>query len=256
MMNNNHKNSGCGFSEELVSYLYGETSAAENATFEKHLAACSLCADEFEAFSGVQFSINDWKTKDFATLQTPQIEIPYPITTNKQEALSVESSWLSGLRHLFSPKWSLAAASLAVLAVCVGIVFFASKSPDGNDVAGANKNTKIQTSPTVEKSRETSNSNQKPNELPNPETRAPEKPLEKPQPELAVENDPKNKRSIKATNTQRQTPKAETTNLPKTNEAQRNNKKKDEIPPKIYEEEEEDDTLRLAEMFEEIDTVE
>jgi hypothetical protein len=76
MMNNNHKNTGCGFTEELISYLYGESSASEKATFETHLQNCSICTDELQAFSGVHFSINDWKEKDFDALETPVIEIP------------------------------------------------------------------------------------------------------------------------------------------------------------------------------------
>jgi hypothetical protein len=254
MISNNHKKSGCGFAEELVSYLYGEMSAAENAGFEKHLAACSVCADELDAFSGVQFSINDWKIKDFANLQTPLIEIPYPVAAKNPETGTVETSWLAGIRKLFSPPWSLAAGSFAALAVCVGIFLYVSKSPQKNDVAINNNNTKIAVSPTVEKSPVVSNSNEKPGNVPEPKPL--DKPIDKPQTELAVENDPKNKPVVKTTNTTRRAEKAETSNLPKTNEAQRNNKKKDEVPPKIYEEDEEDDTLRLAEMFEEIDTVE
>ncbi len=252
MMNNNHKNSGCGKGSELVSYIYGEASAAENKVFEIHLETCSICADELETFSGVHFSINDWKLKDFANLQTPVIALPYPTAPVKQEVSGVDGSWLLGLRRLFSPKLSLAAASMAVLAICVGIVLYVSNSREADYIVEKNKNTKIQVSPTVEKSTEVSNSNSKQNNLPDPES----KPLDKPQPQLAVETDAKNNRTRKTTNTQRRTEKVETTNLPQTNDAKRNDKKKNEIPPKIFDEEEEDDTLRLAEMLEEIDTIE
>ena len=55
MMHNNHKKSGCGFDELLVSYLYGETNAAETAKFAAHLETCAGCADELEAFAGVMY---------------------------------------------------------------------------------------------------------------------------------------------------------------------------------------------------------
>lgn len=262
MMNNNHKNSGCGYAEQMVSYLYGETGAAETRDFETHLGSCSICADELEAFSVVQFSINDWKLQEFADLKTPLIEIPYEKAgneANQREVSGVTASWLSGLRNLFSlsPAWSLATASFAVLAV-FGFFALIVLNPDkSNDVAGTNKNTKPVTVPTVEKTTvpETANTNQ---------NRSPErdiKPLNEqktPPPEIAVAPDTKNTRVIKTTNkNQRQTQRIESTNLPKNNNmVKRDNKNKTEIPPKMIEDDEEDDTLRLAELFEEIDTVE
>src|SRR5687768_16484654 len=139
MMNNNHKNSGCGYADQLVSYLYGETGSAENPAFEIHLETCSICSDELEAFSSVQFSINDWKTKEFSHLETPVIKIPYEnpgSLNNRPDTTNVNESWLSGLRSLFSlnPSWSLATASFAVLAVFAGFGFIAFNSDKGNFV--------------------------------------------------------------------------------------------------------------------------
>ena len=134
MMSNNHKNEGCGFAEELVSYLYGETNTADGAAFEAHLDDCAVCADELKAFSGVHFSITDWKAKEFDTLVTPIIEIPYEKTVETKDETA---GWLAGLRSLFSltPGWSLAAASVAILAVFVGIVLFAMNSRRDNQLA-------------------------------------------------------------------------------------------------------------------------
>ena len=160
MMNNNHKNSGCGYEERLVSYLYGESSAAESAEFESHLQACRSCGDEFEAFSGVKFSINDWKMNEFAALAAPRIEIPYENSSNNKETVGVQASWWSKLGDLFSlsPAWSLATASLAVLAVGVGIVLFALNYQKDNSIAGQNNNrSNPVTAPTAEKSPEVSN---------------------------------------------------------------------------------------------------
>lgn len=256
MMNNNHKNSGCGKASELVSYLYGETDAAENTAFETHLATCSMCADELEAYSGIQFSINDWKSTAFANLQTPVIEIPYPKAANKQEVSSVEESWLSRLSKLFTfaRSWSLGAAAMAILAVCAGIFLYVSNSKESNFRAENNKNSKLQVSPTVEKSPEQKVNNSNRN-LPDAESNPVNK-QQAPVPKLAVEPNTTKNRAVKASKTIRQPQKTETTPLPKTNDAKRNDKKKNEIPPKIFDDEEEDDTLRLAEMFEEIDTIE
>ena len=257
-MSNNHNNPGCGNASELVSYLYGETNAAENTDFEKHLAACALCADELAAFSSVKFSVNDWKLKEFADLQTPVIEIPYPAASNKREVSGMKISWLARLRESFSfaPSWRTAAAALAILIVCVGLALFAFDPGSGSDRAGVNKNSSAQISPTAEKTPDRSNANLNQTTLPDPESKPLDKRQTPPTPELTVQPDSTNTRPVRSANPQRRTQKAETTNLPKSDDKKRDDKKKNEIPPKIFEDEEEDDTLRLAEMLEEIDTVE
>jgi len=254
MMNNNHRKSGCGFDVQLVSYLYDENGAAENAAFEKHLAVCENCADELDAFGGVKFAIGDWKSKDFAMLAAPVIEIPYEKPANRPEVSAVGGSWLSGLRNLFSlsPKWSLAAASAAVLAICVGIIFFALNSGSRNLVAESNRNSKLATAPTVE------NSPEKPNNTVQNDPPEKEKLLETntpPVPAAAELTDEKNKPSGKTPAVKRQPSKAET-NARKNDELKRRDKNKTEVPPKIFDDEDEDDSLRLAELFEEIDTIE
>lgn len=257
MMNNNHKNSNCGFSEQLVSYLYGETGGAENAAFETHLQTCAGCAEELEAFSGVHFSINDWKIKEFANLATPSIEIPYEKAEKSVEVSSVSGSWLSALRGLFSlsPRgWSLATASFAVLAVCVGIVLFALNSRKGNDVAGSNKNNPV-VLPTVEKTPEQANTNSNQNNQPDKVVKPINEPKSPPPEVAATAPEPKNNRVIKASNNPRPAQKVENTNVQKNNEVKRN--KNNEIAPKIVvEDDDEDNTLRLAELFDEIDTKE
>ncbi len=259
MINNNHKNSGCGNAEKLVSYLYGENGAAETTTFEAHLQTCSVCSDELEAFSGVQFSINDWKLKEFAQMETPIIQIPYEKVgkaSNNHEVSGVTVSWLSGLRKYFSlsPAWSLATASFAILAVCAGIALIVLNSDKSNDVAGTN--TKPVAVPTVQKTTSPTNENSNQNISPDKE----EKPLnaqKTPPTEVAVAPDTKNNLVVKTPINQRLPQKAETPKLPKNNNiVKRDNNNKIEVPPKMIEEDEEDDTLRLAELFEEIDTVE
>jgi len=256
-MNNNHKNSNCGFSEELVSYLYGETGGAENTAFEAHLQSCAGCAEELEAFSGVHFSIDDWKLKEFANLVTPSIEIPYEKAEKSIAVSNVSGSWLSALRRdLFSlsPRgWSLATASFAVLAVCVGIALFALNSRKDNDVAGSNKNNPV-ILPTVEKTPEPTNVNANQKNQPDREVKPLNDP-KSPQPEVAIAPEPKNSRVVKASNNPRPVQKVENTNIQKNNEVKRN--KNNEVPPKIVvEDDDEDNTLRLAELFDEIDTKE
>lgn len=263
MMNNNHKNSDCGFSEELVSYLYGETDAAENTEFEAHLKSCSVCADELEAFSGVHFSINDWKLKEFANLETPVIEIPYEKTEkapDKQEVSTVTGSWVSGLRNLISlsPAWSLGAASFAVLAIVVGVALLALNSPKvkDNEVAARNKPVKPTATPSVEKTSEQTNTNNNKTNSPDKDVKPINEP-KRPQPEVAdtTGTNPKSNQTVKVVNTQRQVQKVDNPNTPKTADANRKKNNDPKLGPKVApEDEDEDKSLRLAEIFDEIET--
>lgn len=52
---------GCGREEELMSYLYGESSHAESADFRRHLADCAACGEELAAFGGVRAGLGEWR---------------------------------------------------------------------------------------------------------------------------------------------------------------------------------------------------
>jgi hypothetical protein len=257
MMNNNHKNPGCGFGEQLVAYLYDEAGDAETTAFETHLETCRACADELEAFSGVHFSIADWKLKEFDALATPIIEIPYEKPARSVETAGVTGSWLSALWRdffSFSPRaWSLATASFAVLAICLSVVWFSTKFQTPGLVSQGNAKKQTPTPPNNANNPAQINGNAnvsapvEPNRPPNI--------VQKPaQPDVVVSNDPqpKNNRAVKASNNQRPVQKNEN---PKNGDAQRR-KNNNDPQPKIVtgDDDEEDDTLRLAEIFDEIDT--
>jgi hypothetical protein len=245
MTNNNHKNTDCGFAEQMVSYLYGETDAGETAAFEAHLQTCANCTDEFEAFSGVHFSINDWKAKEFDPLATPSIEIPYE---KRPEKAGLKDSWLSGLRGILSlsPAWSLATASLAVLAVTAGLLLLQFPNSKVNQPIAKQQTPTPPTEKNAEQKNASSNQNRSPDNAVKPVNEP-----QSPKPDVVVENNPKNIR-VGKTN-QRQAQKPENKNTPRNDDVRRNNKN-DKVPPGVIEDDEEDDTLRLAEIFDEIDT--
>lgn len=118
MLNNGNKQN-CGFTDEIVSYIYGEIGSRDRMRFERHLAACPVCTDEFAAISNARFSVFEWQKEEFADLPTPQIVIPYGSTSNAGVAgesfgtLSAIRAWLSSL--------SLPTAVAAALLVCVGL---------------------------------------------------------------------------------------------------------------------------------------
>ncbi len=144
MLNNNH-NSSCAFAEQIVSYLYGEVNDNEKAAFDVHLYKCSSCTDELAEFGLVRSSIDEWKHQSFDVLETPFINIPYPVTVSTEKQFR-----FGALRQLFSlsPTWTTA---FAVLIVCIGVAFFAFNFSTENEVANnENKPVNAVTSPNVE----------------------------------------------------------------------------------------------------------
>jgi anti-sigma factor RsiW len=140
MLNNNHKS--CQFAEQTISYLYGESGASEKTEFESHLKTCPTCADELDSFGFIRSAVLDWRNEDFAKLQTPAFDIPATKSENvfSPATNSTESrSWFGGLGKIFS--FNPALAAFAVLVVCVGAALFAFKfsGGDGGEIAG-NKN--------------------------------------------------------------------------------------------------------------------
>ena len=77
MKNDSPQNFNCEFAPEIVDFVYGEMNAERKNVFDVHLNKCSNCADEIAEFSGIRFSIQDWKAAEFDNLATPEIKIPY-----------------------------------------------------------------------------------------------------------------------------------------------------------------------------------
>ena len=102
----------CPFSDEIVSYMYGEMPDGAQMKFERHLAACQVCTDDFAAVSLARFETYDWKKVEFDPLETPRIVIPYP---EKVVSLGERiSAWVS---------WVTVVPAAAVLAISLGVVF-------------------------------------------------------------------------------------------------------------------------------------
>lgn len=78
METNDKHNSSCRREAELLTYLYAEATLGERKEFETHLLVCTLCTDEFAELADARFTVFEWQREDFAPLATPKIEIPYP----------------------------------------------------------------------------------------------------------------------------------------------------------------------------------
>ncbi|MGI8789130.1 MAG: anti-sigma factor family protein [Pyrinomonadaceae bacterium] len=147
--NNNHNHSSCRFAEQMISYLYGEANQFETAEFESHLKNCFSCADELKGFRTIRSSVLEWR-EEFSNIETPPIAIPQMKTTVVSNDLR---SRLAGLRKIFSFNPALAAAAFAALIVCGGLILFALDFYKTNELAKIDKNDSALAvaSPTVEK---------------------------------------------------------------------------------------------------------
>ncbi len=257
MNNNNHHPKNCSFAEEIVAYIYDEIAGRDKLVFENHLANCARCATEVAEFTNVSFSIGAWRDNEFSHLQTPNIVIPYETAQTNKVVDGVSALWWSDFRQIFSlsPSWITASAAMAVLVICVGLVFTVVKFSNNTDVAGIdNSAVKPIVSPTAEivnnpaKEILVENSPKPPNDASevSPKVTEAKITVKLPNNVVKVSDAPKSK-------VVRQNSEVVTPNKPqvKNNQKPLQNKK---APSLDNFEEDEDDSLRLADLFAEIET--
>ena len=267
MLNNNNQNSNsCAFGEQIVSYLYDEAGAKEKIEFETHLSNCAACADELSGFGFVRSSISEWRNEEIFALELPALEIPSMKTTKVVETATVPAasgSWLDNLRGLFSLSPKLAFGSAAFAVVCVGLILVFLKY-SGNETIAENGN---QIPEQILASNKTEKANE-PNILKSQDEKISTEKDSSPQKFVAADNQSNEKlpsakkdSPVKITNTAPKnkltTPKlynSETSanNFSKKNKT--NNTRKQEVPKLSDFDEVEDNSLRLTDLFAEIDT--
>jgi hypothetical protein len=260
MKNDSPENFNCEFALEIVDFLYGELVGERKKAFQNHLNNCSECAGEIEDFSGIRFSIQDWKAFEFDNLITPQIEIPYEITAVK----TVETkkvTWFDSIRNyfIFTPVFSGAAAVLIFAVLVAAGIFFLNKN-NGNDlVAETNQkpNLNVTPQPSVE-------NKIKPNEKTPEFIKIPEKTIDdkiinkkqknvEPVPARVNNNSNAKPKTQPVKTVEKKSPNADLKNDTKNakNVPNRNRPRLNELP-----EEDEDNSLRLADLFAELETKE
>lgn len=258
--NNNQNHHTCEFGLESIEYLYDQLGEAQKSKFEAHLHNCLSCSAEFSAFAEVRSSISDWKNLEFSNLTAPVISIPYKEAEKTNINVKVGSSWLDNLRVLFafSPVWKTAAAS-ALIIVFAGVVYLVFNSSTQNELAGMDNKPIVNTeaSPAIEKNLETNDLSSKSSE---PSQISQDFSQSEKETSGKVKNVPvkiltdsakkdsspvKKVKSLQAS----ETPKKNAVNVkPKSSEMQ-NLPRLNALP-----EDDEDDSLRLADLFAEIET--
>lgn len=105
----------CEFADSVLQYIYGELDAALVLRFEDHLAGCHNCIEELAELSLPHHSVFEWRKLDFDPLPTPRFEIPLASTgfaVRVKEAIEGYRLWLAG---------GLSFAAIAIISVFVVI---------------------------------------------------------------------------------------------------------------------------------------
>ena len=116
----------CHRSEDLVTYLYNEASAAEAQEFSSHVETCEACRAEFAVFSQVHESILLWRNEALGSAFSPAPQaapVLTEATTDSRQFVRHERKLpaLAALREFFkvSPLWLRGAMAFAALLLCV-----------------------------------------------------------------------------------------------------------------------------------------
>ena len=249
-MSSNHQNPNCNFAEPLISYLYGEINGAEKVEFETHLESCAACYNELAEFGLARSAVQEWRSIEFEKLATPLFEIP----ANKTESLTAArpQSWFAGLSALLSFKPALAMSALAVIIGLFGFAVFVSNFKGASEMAKKSGEQNVMlpnVSPTIEKTVEQPKIIADKNEG---EIVAPTKVVDKNQ----------EKPKTTAMKTALTVPKKYPTGAATVRAVENRNKEKPKpnAAPRVKvlrlsdEEETEDNSVRLADLFDEIET--
>src|SRR5438067_1908741 len=116
----------CHRSEDLVTYLYNEASAAEAQDFATHVETCEACRAEFAVFSQVHESILLWRNEALGSAFSPAPQaapVPAEAATDSRQFVRHERklSALAALREFLSisPLWLRGATAFAALLLCM-----------------------------------------------------------------------------------------------------------------------------------------
>ncbi len=259
-----NQNSSCEFAEQMIGYLYGETNGGEKNKFESHLKSCADCADEFSGFGSIRSSVLEWREAEFSNLTTPHFELSaitgakpqFVVGTEKPKSAfaNLWSSWI------FNP--AFAASAILLLFVGAGIFIYSSRLSNEKYFAEVRDEptNKVVVAPTVQNSGEVTGENKafeinKNREIAIDKTANPVAvSVAKPGAPIEKSNDQNQllKVSVKV-------PKTKSSISEVAAAASNNNRKpvsvhKSKAPTLTDTDEDEDDSVRLTDLFAELDT--
>jgi hypothetical protein len=129
-MSNINERPVCHRAEDLVTYLYGEASAADAQDFAGHLHQCEACRAEFAIFQGVHESIVVWRNEALGASAAPSTHsVPALVTATPFVQPERKLSAIAALREFFSvsPVWLRGATAVAAVLLCVLVALAVSR---------------------------------------------------------------------------------------------------------------------------------
>lgn len=260
--------SGCGFEESLVEYLYNEINSSEISKFERHLKECASCEAEISDFGIVRSSIGEWRDSEFAAMISPEIALPESAESNVHtKSVGENGSWLSRLLGKIAITPQFASAAIAILAVVLGIGFALYSYSDSTEIADFDSETDV--SRPVAEVKAAANTGTAENQValggtaepdiaaaPIPETGKPDRvdPISVRRNEVALKK-PRNRERRESTFSADKPDETTTANQNRRNNGMKQKEKLDQNMPKLTPFDEiEDESLRLADLFAEVDS--
>lgn len=251
-MSDKNRNS-CQFAEQIIAYLYGENAPNEKTQFEAHLPNCQSCHTEISGLQTVRSSILEWRAAEFENSDQPLIDVSTITGVVPKSEANESAGNFGGWRRFFSFNPVFAAAMAAITVACLGIVFFAVNFSGNQDVArsGEEKNqVKPTAAPTVEISNKATEKIA--------ETSKPTEKIAAPSSRETVNAEERERKitPVKTAVKNSAAPKAEPINRRAGDETNKKSApvKKPSVPNLNDLEDEADDSIRLADLFAELDT--
>lgn len=133
----------------MLSYLYGEIGSEEKIKFESHLDHCRTCDDELASFGFIRSKIEDWREESFSPLENPPINIHYGSEKTVTLKSASQISLTERIRQLFfqTPFITAGSAAFAVLLLVVGLILFFNGQTGSPDRAEVPPPSQIEESP-------------------------------------------------------------------------------------------------------------
>lgn len=238
-MRDSDNTTNCRFADDVVSYIYDEMSPVAREEFDAHLLDCAGCIEELAAVSLSHYSVLEWRQVEFEPLATPVFELP-----QQETAIDRVRAFLASVR------WITAAGALATAMILVfgGIFMLTEQSGSDEFAAIANDNKNTVTKPNVTPAVTNARRDGEPNAVNQTSASNPASKATNERTDIEKREQPAQPRAVKAS-------------VP-ANAAKNNDRRREQnrvIPasnPRLNDfEEDEDDSLRLGDIFDEIDTL-
>jgi anti-sigma factor RsiW len=246
-------NEPCSDGELLMSFMYGELTVDEHVRVDRHLATCQVCTDELAALGAVRSDVAFWKRTEFDSLPTPIVSLPSASDDNPRATVSTEqapwkfANWIAGI--FTTPRtWALGVSAFAAVVVTIGAAFLLAGSGNQDGARADGKQNRPVVTPSVTGGTTVSVTPEPTSPTsarggtvsPTPEGRSVVNPTGSP-----------STVAIPAKSTRNGTRRNDAGTTPRTSTSPRTPRK--EVPVvETADEDETDDSLRLAELFDEI----